>query len=225
MGRQDVAAYVEDLARAGANALGFWFDQHEFNRSDFDRPGRLTHAFLQRLGRLTQTAHDRGMQVVLLAMANESCADQVHPGIKADLSGRSGWSSWPTQLCLQTDEARAICVGNLVHIVRALPHVNWLLTWPYDQGGCDCARCAPWARTYVRMSRQIDEAVRAVRPGLRCMLSVWDMKTAEVADLLEESAAAWPEGVPIVFNQDSREEAHGLSAAQILALPTGSSHG
>ena len=51
---------------------------------------------------------------------------------------------------------------------------QWLGFWPYDEGGCGCAKCSPWGgRGYLRMCRRLSE-MNAVRiPGVKHVLSTW----------------------------------------------------
>ena len=46
--------------------------------------------------------------------------------------------------------------------------------WPYDQGGCTCAQCAPWAANgLLRTAKPVAELVRRLRPDTKIVLSTW----------------------------------------------------
>ena len=48
----------------------------------------------------------------------------------------------------------------------------WL--WPYDQGGCTCAACAPWgANGHLKTSEAVARLVIKRFPGAKRMLSTW----------------------------------------------------
>ncbi len=213
--------YIRELSDMGANAIGFWFDQNEYKFADLDVPGSFTHGRLQRTCRLVEAAHDAGMRVIMMTIANGSYHDQVRPELQADTSGRSGLSFYPTQLCPSISEAAEICAANIADLLGRIPYVDYLVSFPYDQGGCDCPRCAPWSRTYVRLLRRTAEAAWEVRPDLAVMLSVWHMTEQEVREMLDEIPRVWDEKPPINGNQDSLDDNHGLNANQVRALPGG----
>jgi hypothetical protein len=46
--------------------------------------------------------------------------------------------------------------------------------WPYDQGGCTCARCAPWgANGFLKTARAEAGVIRECCPDARIVLSTW----------------------------------------------------
>jgi hypothetical protein len=56
--------------------------------------------------------------------------------------------------------------------------LNFLCTWPYDEGGCGCADCVPWGSNgFVKLSRDLSRLGREYFPGLRTILSTWGFDT------------------------------------------------
>jgi hypothetical protein len=52
--------------------------------------------------------------------------------------------------------------------------VDFLILWPYDQGGCCCARCAPYGGNgFVRIGEQIAQLARELFPEVQIILSTW----------------------------------------------------
>jgi len=50
--------------------------------------------------------------------------------------------------------------------------------WPYDEGGCACAKCAPWGcNGYLRLSRDLTRLGREYFPKLKTVLSTWMFDT------------------------------------------------
>jgi len=46
--------------------------------------------------------------------------------------------------------------------------------WPYDQGGCTCAACAPWgAKAYPDLAGKVAELARSTFPKVSVNLSTW----------------------------------------------------
>ena len=51
---------------------------------------------------------------------------------------------------------------------------DWFLSWPYDEGGCECASCRPWGGNgYLRMIERIHELYEARYPGTKSIISTW----------------------------------------------------
>jgi hypothetical protein len=52
--------------------------------------------------------------------------------------------------------------------------IDYLLTWPYDEGGCGCATCSPWgARGYGDLLLALREEVMKYYPGVKFVVSTW----------------------------------------------------
>ncbi len=52
--------------------------------------------------------------------------------------------------------------------------LDWIVSWPYDEGGCGCSECWPWgARGHVQLSKEISQLVRRKYPRCRFVLSTW----------------------------------------------------
>ena len=52
--------------------------------------------------------------------------------------------------------------------------LDYLIFWPYDEGGCGCSDCWPWgARGYPKLCRELFKAARKRFPGAKSVLSTW----------------------------------------------------
>lgn len=62
--------------------------------------------------------------------------------------------------------------------------------WPYDQGGCGCARCQPWgARGFMRCVESVGTLAREKLPGAKIVLSTWYMDRKERDDVARQVRA------------------------------------
>jgi hypothetical protein len=52
--------------------------------------------------------------------------------------------------------------------------LDYLVLWPYDEGGCGCTNCWPWgARGFPKLSRDVVQAARTRFPAMKSILSTW----------------------------------------------------
>lgn len=167
-GSEDLRRYLEDLALWGYNALVTWFDFHHYRDLEDGAP------HWDRLATLDRLAREIGMKVGRIAIANESFDRQAPPGLRA--VGRLEGTGYETDLCPSRPDARAIILADrraFLERVRATTSLDWLVLWPYDQGGCNCDRCTPWPATYMELGREIAALTEDLLPGTETMVSAW----------------------------------------------------
>ena len=52
--------------------------------------------------------------------------------------------------------------------------LDYLVTWPYDEGGCGCDKCRPWgAKAYLDTVCRLREVAISMYPTLQVVLSTW----------------------------------------------------
>ena len=52
--------------------------------------------------------------------------------------------------------------------------LDWLVTWPYDEGGCGCEKCRPWgANGYLRGARVLIKCAKEYYPDIKTVISAW----------------------------------------------------
>ena len=143
---EEVERYIEDLALWGMNTLAVWYDIHAF--SGVDDPGAA--ALRDRLHSIFRVCRRLGIRTLLGMLANEAFSTS-DPTLRADWRGnQNGYTSAPqghyhVEYCPSVPggmrailETKAAVLGEFRDCP---PDAVWL--WPYDQGGCTCARCAP----------------------------------------------------------------------------------
>jgi hypothetical protein len=163
-----VARYVEDLALWGYNALIVWFDLHHY--TGIDDPAAV--AMLARLNQLLRVAKSVGMDIGTGTMANEGYST-TPAALRATATGRSHYG---VEICPSTpggeDLILAICRERWDAFADLGLDMIWI--WPYDQGGCGCARCQPWgANGMLRMGEKIARLTRSMFPRARIVYSTW----------------------------------------------------
>jgi hypothetical protein len=173
----EVEGYVDDLALRGANAIAVWFDLHHFH--GWTDPAVAPMA--ERLRHVLARARRLGLETSLVVLANEAWANSP-VALRADWSaGHDGYGSEPmghfhVELCPAKPGARELILrwrGEVLDAFRD-PGIDRLIIWPYDQGGCTCAACAPWAaKGFLDLAEDIERVQRERNPRGRCTLSSW----------------------------------------------------
>jgi hypothetical protein len=52
--------------------------------------------------------------------------------------------------------------------------IDYVVYWPYDQGGCTCEKCAPWgAKGFLKLLPHFQGLIHEVMPQTRVIVSAW----------------------------------------------------
>ncbi len=174
----EIARYMEDLALWGANAVMVIFPM--INLQNWDDPHAGPAMDLVR--QYARTARELGLQFAtglnnafFIGAPKEIRATPLPDPLK-----RRGNSGHP--ICPSIPEGHAYIMENtrLVYEKLADVGVDILVLWPYDEGGCACAQCAPWGSNgYLRISRDQVELGRKYFPKMKSVLSTWMYDTPE----------------------------------------------
>jgi manganese-dependent ADP-ribose/CDP-alcohol diphosphatase len=173
---EKIQCYVEDLALWGINALFVWYDMHHFN--GITDPRALV--FLSRLQSILQSAKDLDLQTGIGLIANEGYAnspkelraDQTFPGTRHIRGG------YGVEICPSTSSGVALIMQSFREEFESFANANlkpdFLMVWPYDQGGCCCEGCRPWGSNgFLKMAPRIAELARQFFPLSKIILSTW----------------------------------------------------
>lgn len=181
---EDVCEYIEDLALWGFNVFTFWYDLHHFR--NFDDPESA--AFRKRLKAFAETARSMGMKRTCLYAVNEAFADSPEFLRARKENGiRGGW--YDSQICPSRPEGKAFLLKQFENLCRnfyAEFELDFLCFWPFDQGGCGCEACAPWAtKTYPTLCVELKKILKSILPDCRTIVSAWMFRESEWNTLLE----------------------------------------
>jgi len=174
---EKVERYVEELALWGCNALSLWFDMHHF--TGIDDPA--AQAMIRRLRAVLQAAGRVGIRPGLTTLANEAYSTSPQH-LRADwTAGHDGYTSPPgghyhVEICPSKPGGLELIVKLRREMLEAFSDldIQYVWIWPYDQGGCTCARCAPWGvNGFLRTAKAEAEVIRQCCPSARTILSTW----------------------------------------------------
>jgi hypothetical protein len=88
--------------------------------------------------------------------------------------GRHG--NFGVNLCPSNPKAHEVLLRDWGRLLDefADAELDYLVYWPYDEGGCGCKECSPWgSRGYPKLCRELSAAARAKMPHVRFILSTW----------------------------------------------------
>ena len=174
---EQVTQYIEELALWGCNVLSVWFDMHHYNGI----ADPAAQAMLDRLRAMLRAANAVGMGAGLTMLSNEGYANSPVE-LRADWrAGQNGYTREPVghyhvEVCPSQSGATELLLARRRELFAALSgiEIEYLWIWPYDQGGCTCARCAPWgANGFIKLATKLGELCRQVHPRAKVILSTW----------------------------------------------------
>lgn len=169
---EELKKYLEELLLWGHNAIITVVPL--VNLESFDEP-----AFYQAVEKnkaLFGLAKDLGMKVGILICINQGLLSTPDE-FEADLSifeYRGGSSG--KNICQYKDGAmeylRYLWVTQLKQFENT--GLDYVISWPYDEGGCGCEQCRPWgARGFCDLSTKFYKEVKEIYPNCKFILSTW----------------------------------------------------
>jgi len=173
----EVRRYVEDLGLWGYNALIVWFDMHHYQ--GIQDPA--AQAMLHRLNDLLDAAKNVGLDTGITLNANEAYANSPE-ALRADwTAGHDAYfeqlnGHYHVELCPYLAGAKDLLLKWREEVFDAFKDVglNYVIIWPYDQGGCTCSMCTPWgANGFWSIAEPMAQLVHRDFPGCKVILSTW----------------------------------------------------
>ncbi len=171
-----VERYVEELALWGCNALSVWFDMHHYQGMD-DPEARL---MVERLRVILKAAEKVGIGLAFTSLANEAFASSPE-GMRAEWTAQNGYHAKPgghyhVEICPNSPGGLEKILEYRRAMLEAFKDLNieYVWTWPYDQGGCTCRKCAPWGvNGYLKCAEAEAALVREYFPEVKIIFSTW----------------------------------------------------
>ena len=176
-GEREMRDYIEDLALWGCNQVRVWFDMHDFR--GMDDPDAAPH--VARLKMILRVAADCGLETSMLGLANEAFADSPDV-LRADWrGGQNGYTRdlaghYHVELCPSKPGGLEQILAWRAQMLDSFADrpLSQFVIFPYDQGGCTCADCAPWGRNgMMKIVPGFSRLLREKMPGCRVELATW----------------------------------------------------
>jgi hypothetical protein len=173
----EIERYVEELALWGTNTVLVWFDQHHF----YGLSDPAAQAMLARLKAILNAAKRIGLQTAIGVVANEGYANSPVE-LRADwTAGHNGYHHEPqghyhVEICPSKPGGTALILREFEGKLREFTAIglDYIWLWPYDQGACTCADCAPWgANGFLRLAEAEARVFKGLYPAGKVILSTW----------------------------------------------------
>jgi len=206
---EEIERYVEDLALWGCNTLSVWFDMHQYAGITDPKAQQM----ITRLRRILDAANRVGIRAALTTLANEGYANSPE-ALRADwTAGHDGYTSPPgghyhREICPSKPGGLDYILDTRREVLAAFQDLDiaYVWIWPYDQGGCTCAQCAPWgANGFLRTAEPVARLIRDQLPNTKIVLSTWyfdHFTTGEWEGLARAFSDGAPEWVDLLLAGD-----------------------
>ena len=173
---EEVYAVIDDLALRGANSLLVWFDMHHY--PSMQDPAAVAHA--ARLRAILLHANEVGMGGALTMLSNEAFSTSPQH-LRAEWEAQNGYFARPdshyhVEICPNREGGIEEILRQRREMLEAFCDlkIDYVVYWPYDQGGCTCEKCAPWgAKGFLKLLPHFQGLIREVMPQTRVIVSAW----------------------------------------------------
>lgn len=169
----EVSRYLEDLALWGANAAIVHFPTWDFE--GFDDPDARRN--IEQIRRLLETAKSIGLAAGLVQCPNQGFST-APAGVRAEpnLDEWKRRGNTGVNCCPSKPEGQQYLLDVYARLFSEFKDIglDYLVCWPYDEGGCGCDACAPWgANAFPLLSERVAALGRTEFPNLKVILSTW----------------------------------------------------
>lgn len=173
---EQVYEVIEDLAMRGCNSLLVWFDMHHYYSMEDEGAQEL----VQRLRAMLKYANKIGMGGSLTMLSNEafkSSPEELRaPNAIMGKYHTRPYGHYHVEIC----PSRPGGIEKILEYRRQMLEyfkdlkIDYVVYWPYDQGGCTCADCEPWgANGFLKLLPHFKALVKQVMPNTKVIVSTW----------------------------------------------------
>ena len=194
---EQVRDYVEGMAMWGTDemlSLCAWGVKNPFA----ENPDPESRRKLERVMGLLGYAQSLGMNVGYFDYPNCVYEDQVH---LRDLGGKFH-PKYPKDACPSIPEVRKVLLENRRNVYRYAKEsgvrLSFLIHNARDFGGCDCGKCAPWMKTFLKLNEELHAIAKEYFPDIKIYLTTWALKPEGrriLLDYVEKEKPDWVAGV------------------------------
>lgn len=165
--------YVEDMLLWGYNTIICLLPG--VNVESFQEPAYLDG--IERLNRIFMTTKRFGMASGVICCVNQGIKSAPReldniPGANLLLRGNDGRNICPNKPGAM--EYLKYCWTEGIFKPYAEVGLDYVITWPYDEGGCGCEKCDPWgAKGYLDTCKAFRTEALKYFPKMKFIISTW----------------------------------------------------
>ena len=173
---EQVYEVIEDLAMRGCNSLLVWFDMHTFDSMQDEG----AQALAGRLRQMLKYANGIGMGGSLTMLSNEAFKSSPQElrapnAVMGNYHQRPG-DHYHVEICPSVPGG----IQKILEYRRQMLEyfkdlkIDYIVYWPYDQGGCTCADCEPWgAGGFLKLLPHFEGLIKEIMPNTKVIVSTW----------------------------------------------------
>ena len=193
---EEICEYIESLALWGQNALCLWFDMHHFESAFQPEAAEM----IEKMKCLFKKAKSLGMKTSLTRLANEYYSKAPAQTL-AENSTESGkyeqklCGFYYTELCPSNVLGENLLLSSFCELMECFLPVglDYIMFWPYDQGGCTCNNCYPWGSNgFYKLAKKQAKIAKEYYPHMEIIFSCWRF------DHFTGKGKEWSSFVPLV---------------------------
>lgn len=163
--------YVEDMLLWGYNTILCIIPVITLNGND---PNFSVE--VERVRKIFTAAKERGMRIGILICVNQGfmdAPDELSSVLPDDLTFRGDYGR---NICISKPAGLEYMRGVWKTMLEAFLEdgLEYIVTWPYDEGGCGCKDCRPWgARGYLNACIELKKETQSIYPDAKFIISAW----------------------------------------------------
>jgi len=169
----DSIRYIEDLALWGLNAIAFPCDTNPPCP-----PDEIENVMLPKQRELIKAAKRVGIRAGMITVSNSimtvpsaDIAATPVPDTQPERRGNIG-----NRVCPSHPQGMARLISKFDRSLEAYRSVglDFVVAFPYDEGGCGCAQCKPWGgRGFLKACRELSRLAKEKYPDCRFVAGTW----------------------------------------------------
>jgi len=169
---EELVRYTEEVLLYGYNAIFCILPVINLNNFEED----AFYMFRDKTRTIYKIAKDLGMKVGTIINANQGLKTTpdkflADPSCYKDRTGNNG-----KNICPEIDGALDYLRSLWVKILEQYTDIglDYVMTWPYDEGGCGCPKCYPWGGNgFPKASNEVHKEVIKLYPDAKFILATW----------------------------------------------------
>ena len=169
---EELIRYTEEVLLYGYNTIFCIFPVVNLNNFEEE----AYHMFREKTRTVYKIAKELGMKVGTILNPNQGLKT-TPDAFLADPScyeGRTGGGG--KNVCPEIDGALDYLRSLWIKIFEQYTDIglDYVMTWPYDEGGCGCPKCYPWGGNgFPRLSNEVYRELVKFYPNAKFILSTW----------------------------------------------------